>query len=116
MDLIERLKKIAETVEIPESELILDEARFFMREHRGHGYFQIQLGYDKGILESIQLQCFAMSLPIDEMNRCPHYNKETPVEYCTSFVYSNLKDSLEIKLQRERREEILRKNSRHFEK
>ncbi|MDP3992224.1 MAG: hypothetical protein U1B79_00915 [Candidatus Pacearchaeota archaeon] len=98
MDLIERLKKIAEVEGIPESDLILDEARFFMREHRGHGCYDIQLFYDENsVLYSIDLKCRATQINVRQLNE-------------------REKDEGDIEAQRERREEILRGNSRHYEK
>ena len=102
VDLIDRLKVIAEKEGIPESDLILDEAEFFIREHEGHGVYQLRLDYGGDILESIEIECFATE--VDE-SECLHTNSEC-VEESYSIIYSR-RPVDEIKYQRERRERIL---------
>lgn len=112
MDLIERIKKIAEAEGIPESDLILDEARFFMRKHAGHGCYEMQIFYDEnGSLYSIDLKCYATQIPVEEINKCDQD------EFPTSVIYERER-SFEghTKAQRERRERILREKSKHYEK
>ena len=60
MDLIEKIKKIAEAEGIDERELILDEAEFFIGEHKEHPTLEIRLKYSSknGRLECIKLECY----------------------------------------------------------
>ena len=103
VDLIDRLKAIAEKEGISESDLILDEAEFFMREHEGHGVYQLRLDYERNVLDSIEIECFATG--VDE-SECLHTNSEY-AEESYSIIYSR-RPVDEIKYQRERREKILR--------
>ena len=103
MNLIRRLKEIARKEGIPESELILDEARSFMEEHKGHGNYEIQQVYHNEILDAIHLECSAGMLL--EESKCPHNNPDEFAEFGYSIIYSR-RPVHEIELQRKRREKI----------
>jgi hypothetical protein len=101
MDLVEKIKKIAGMERIPETELILDEARFFMAEHERHGNTQLKLEYDKGRLVYIGLYCNAIDL-IDE-EECSHHNPNSPYGGGDSIIYSSIPLE-DVKIQRDRRQ------------
>ena len=62
MDLVTRIKEIAKQEGIEESELILNEARFFLKEHEGHGLYDMVLEYDGDEISGISLKCMADKL------------------------------------------------------
>lgn len=100
--LIERLKQIAREEGIPETDLIWDEAHHFLKEHRGHGIYDMKLGCNQdGTLEWIELECQANE--IVDTYKCIHQNPETGSELCYSIIYGR-RATLEMDAQRERRE------------
>lgn len=101
--LIERIKNIARTEGIDESELILAEAKFFLHSHKDHGGYSIDLEYDPSDqLSFIKLFCKAENLVNEE--ECPHHNENTPAELLDSIVYSKRRCN-ELILQARRRRE-----------
>ena len=109
MNLIDRIKEIAEAEGIPESELIIDEARFFEWFHRGHGHYQIGSLYDEnGILNSIDVRCLAIALETEELNRCQED------EFPTSIIYERGDEcKYDIEKQKERREKFWMKHEKN---
>jgi len=100
MDLVEKIKRIAESEGIPESELILDEVEYFIKLHQGHGCYETSLLYDeKGLLSSLDLTCRATNISVKNHNHCDRD------EFPTSIIYERDKDfEGDVEAQRERRE------------
>ncbi|MEM4244992.1 MAG: hypothetical protein QW404_02475 [Candidatus Nanoarchaeia archaeon] len=103
MGLVEKIKEIARQQNIPESELIMDEVEWFMKEHKGHGRCEIILRYDEkeNCVNGIYLECLGDELK--GLNNCPHMDIDTPPELLFSIVYLKEKTS-EIEIQKLRRE------------
>ncbi len=103
MGLVDTIKAISEREGVPESELILDEAELFLREHEGHGTHDIIVGYRNKILEYIYLKCTAGEL-MDE-RACPH---QSEADYSFSIIYARNKSQhrSEIEHQKERRKMV----------
>ena len=101
MDLIERLKRILKAEDIPESELISDEAMFFMRFHEGHGVYQLDLLYDEhGVLHSIDGKCSGSQISVKNVGGgC---NRD---EFPNSVFYERKEDGFDdyLKQQKNRR-------------
>ena len=57
MDLIERLKKIAEEQKIPLDEVSLKRAEIFLKEHESHDSLEIRVGVNEGEIRYIHLGC-----------------------------------------------------------
>ena len=100
MDLIDRIKKIAETEGIPQSKIILDEAGWFFEEHRYHGAHQIILEIEKGKVLSINLYCTAGDLVRTKI--CSHQGSGE-FESFPSIVYCIHKMTDVMKYQKRRR-------------
>lgn len=100
MDLIERIKKIAETEGIPESKLILKEAEWFFEEHQYHGYHELRLEVKRGKVSRIGLYCTASDLVRTKI--CSHHGSDDEASL-PSVIYSSEITS-EMRYQKERRE------------
>lgn len=101
MDVVEKLKRLARTEGLEEPDLLLDEARYFMERHAGHGGYQLQIEYDMGgTVRAIYARCDATNL-VDE-DKCEHNNPETTAEFAESLLYTR-RPIFEAELQAERR-------------
>ena len=104
MDLIDKIKKIAEMEGVDKSELILEEATFFMEEHEGHGHQTLMLEYEAGRLSYIGLYCASNCLEECSQNLnsdLPDVIAADSIIYAKKYLYQP-----EIENQRERREFI----------
>ncbi len=104
MNLKDKIVKLAKLFNIEESELILEEVDFFLKEHRDHGPYNIIIRHDpKGELDGIFLKCTAYDIEWDKMAKCPHNNPDIIAELRDSIIYQK-KRTFEIDLQKELRE------------
>lgn len=102
MNLVDQIRAIAKLERINKSELILEEAEYFLREHKDHGSYSIELGYNNGRLRAIYLECTADN--IIDVNECSHINPKTRAEFSYSVIYYRGRKPSEIKMQKDRRE------------
>ena len=102
MDLVDKIKFLANLEKIDESKLILEEAEYFIEEHKGHGPYNIQLVYGNHELINIYLSCTAGDL-IDT-TKCSHNNNDVFVEYSFSIVYERIPTG-STGIQKDRRED-----------
>jgi hypothetical protein len=103
MDLVEKVRNVARTENIPESELILEEVEAFQQEHKDHGPWELTLMYEQsGMLNSIYLECSGYDL-INLGAGCPTNNPDTIPELRRSFIYLRNKTK-DLEIQKQRRE------------
>jgi len=102
MDLVDKIKFLANLEKIDESKLILEEAEYFIEEHKGHGPYNIQLVYGNHELINIYLSCTAGDL-VDN-TQCSHHNGDVFVEYAISIIYERI-PTCSTEIQKNRRED-----------
>lgn len=100
-NLVEKLRMILATENVPQEKLVVGEVESFMQEHKGHGGYLLEVNYDKdNRLRDIALTCRADELAAEE--DCLHQNPEVPPELRFSLVYSR-NQVYELLVQEERR-------------